>query len=465
MQRIILFLSFNVLAFFISLQANAQLFVTGGGLVIDSGAVINLKGDLISNTDINGTGKIILNGTIAQNVSMNNYSIPNLEVNNAQNITLASGVKIQRALIFVNGKIVAGNNIFTLSNVATASGMGAGKFIETNGTGLVYKELTSNVTSFEMPIGFSSGYHPLFLTSNATLYSNAKIGVKSMSVSNPNRPSFSTDYLNTYWPITRTGIAGTVTAVGQYVDPTDVVGTEASFRGCFHDGYQWSSISGTNDAVLNRVGAAVSVNGGSLYGMTRFAMVGIKSFLQGFYNSGAMNAGLYTLALSTDLTATDSVSVNLWSASTLNNSNPNYSIKSILHTNGYSNIILPESTIGSRYYLALNHRNSIETWSANTVLINTNTDYDFTSSLSSAYGDGVNPPMKLMPDGKYAIYAGDANRDGGIDISDMQIVENNAADFIFGYYNSDCNGDGSADISDMQLIENNAGLFIYYARP
>ena len=199
--------------------------------------------------------------------------------------------------------------------------------------------------------------------------------------------------------------------------------------------------------------------------MTRFAMVGIKSFLQGFYNSGAMNAGLYTLALSTDLTATDSVSVNLWSASTLNNSNPNYSIKSILHTNGYSNIILPESTIGSRYYLALNHRNSIETWSANTVLINTNTDYDFTSSLSSAYGDGVNPPMKLMPDGKYAIYAGDANRDGGIDISDMQIVENNAADFIFGYYNSDCNGDGSADISDMQLIENNAGLFIYYARP
>ena len=73
--------------------------------------------------------------------------------------------------------------------------------------------------------------------------------------------------------------------------------------------------------------------------------------------------------------------------------------------------------------------------------------------------------MKLMPGGKYAIYSGDTNNDGGIDITDMQITENDASNFVFGYYKSDCNGDGGADISDMQIIENNAGLFIFYARP
>jgi hypothetical protein len=47
----------------------------------------------------------------------------------------------------------------------------------------------------------------------------------------------------------------------------------------------------------------------------------------------------------------------------------------------------------------------------------------------------------------------------------MQITENDASQFVFGYYNSDCTGDASSDISDMQIIENNAGLFIFYARP
>ena len=48
---------------------------------------------------------------------------------------------------------------------------------------------------------------------------------------------------------------------------------------------------------------------------------------------------------------------------------------------------------------------------------------------------------------------------------DLQQTENDASTFQFGYINSDCNGDGGSDIFDLQLIENNNGLFIYYARP
>jgi len=48
--------------------------------------------------------------------------------------------------------------------------------------------------------------------------------------------------------------------------------------------------------------------------------------------------------------------------------------------------------------------------------------------------------------GKYGIYNGDINQDGGIDILDMQIADNDATNFSFGYNSSDCNGDGGTDI-------------------
>ncbi len=97
--------------------------------------------------------------------------------------------------------------------------------------------------------------------------------------------------------------------------------------------------------------------------------------------------------------------------------------------------------------------------------MNNITYYDFTINLNSAFSDGNNPAMKNMGQGKYAIYGGDVNQDGGIDIFDLQQTENDASTFQFGYINSDCNGDGGSDIFDLQLIENNNGLFIYYARP
>jgi hypothetical protein len=63
------------------------------------------------------------------------------------------------------------------------------------------------------------------------------------------------------------------------------------------------------------------------------------------------------------------------------------------------------------------------------------------------------------------IYSGDLNQDGAVDIFDIQVAENAASNFEFGYNVSDCNGDGSSDIFDMQIVENNATLFVFYSRP
>ena len=178
-----------------------------------------------------------------------------------------------------------------------------------------------------------------------------------------------------------------------------------------------------------------------------------------------MRANLYEVGLSSDATATDSVQVNLWSAANLSSATPDYSVTAVLHTNGTLTAVFPGATLNNSYYVALKHRNSIETWSAEPVTIASTGSYDFSTSLSSAYGDGFNEAMKSVSGGKYAIYAGDVNQDGTVDLYDSQITENGAINTLFGYYSSDCNGDGSTDLFDLQLIENNSTLSLFSARP
>lgn len=274
--------------------ASAQLFIDQATFTIQSGATVTVQGDVTSNVDIQGAGKVILKGTSNQNVNMNGFSIPNLEIDNAANVTLTGNAKVGTALQFTNGKILLGANNLTLAAAATSTGAGANKFVETNGAGQLRKELTANVTAFEMPVGAGSSYRPAFVTTNGT-YASANVGVQVLGVSHPGKPAKISDYIAAYWPVTRTGITGTVTVSGQYVDGADVTGTEANLRGYFYNGSEWSSASGTNDAALNRVGVPVAANG-AVYGMDKFVYVKAKAFLQGPFNTttGVMSDALRT---------------------------------------------------------------------------------------------------------------------------------------------------------------------------
>jgi hypothetical protein len=192
----------------------------------------------------------------------------------------------------------------------------------------------------------------------------------------------------------------------------------------------------------------------------------VTAFLEGFYTgSGTMIANLYNLEISTDDTETDSVQVNLWSAANLSSATPDYSVTAVLHTDGTLTAVFPGATLNNNYYVALKHRNSIETWSAEPVTIASTGSYDFSTSLSSAYTDGFNDAMKLVSGGKYAMYAGDVNQDGTVDVFDAQVTDNGASNLLFGYDASDCNGDGSTDVFDLQLIDNNSSLLIFSSRP
>lgn len=283
--------------FLISFSAKSQLTIsTGATFTIETGAVVTVQGDVSSNVDILGSGKVLLKGSANQNVNMNGFSIPNLEVDNAANATLTGSAKIGTNLSFINGKILTGNNNLTLANNATTTGQASGKFIETNGTGEVFKEVTSNLTSYEVPLGKGSSYRPAFVTTSGS-YSSAKIGLRLVDNASSNRPPRINDFIAAQWPVTRTGVTGTVTVGGQYADG-DITGTEANLRGYFYNGTDWSSAGATNDAATNRITATVTGTSGSLTALNKFVLVGARVFLQGAYSSstGLMSEGLRTFS-------------------------------------------------------------------------------------------------------------------------------------------------------------------------
>ncbi|MEO6188065.1 MAG: hypothetical protein ABIO82_06935, partial [Ginsengibacter sp.] len=276
-----------------SVVTEAQLTVNGAQLFLESGAVISVQGDVTATTDILGPGKILLIGTTNQNLNMNGFTIPVLEINNTANATLTGDLRIGTSLTFTNGKIKTANFNFTLSNVATFSGAGTSKFLETTGTGQVFNEITANISAKEIPVGAGTSYRPAFITTSGT-YSNAKVGVKVLGASSPNKPPKISDFVKAYWPVTKSGITGTVTIKGQYIDGSDVTGSEGNLKGYFFNGTDWSSVSETHSVVTNQVSAPVTSNSGQLTALDKFDLLKAKIFLQGAYNTvtGVMSDGL-----------------------------------------------------------------------------------------------------------------------------------------------------------------------------
>jgi hypothetical protein len=281
----------------VATASKAQLTISSGAIFnIQSGAFVTVQGDVTSSADITGAGKVILKGSTNQNINMNGFVIPNLEMDNAANATLTGNTKITSSVLFTNGKIIVGNNTATLAAATTTTGMGVSKFFETNGTGFVRRELAADISNSVMPVGAGTDYLPVALTNTGSTYASASIGVQAIGTASTNKHVRTESFLLAKWPIDKVGITGgTTNAVGTYVDPR-VINTEADIRGIYWNGTNWSLAGGTQDNVLNTVGATIASNSGELYGMNRFLLLDSKVFLQGAYNSGTgfMNDRLRT---------------------------------------------------------------------------------------------------------------------------------------------------------------------------
>jgi hypothetical protein len=137
-----------------------------------------------------------------------------------------------------------------------------------------------------------------------------------------------------------------------------------------------------------------------------------------------------------------------------------FSTIGILDTNGMCSINIPNTFINNSFYIAIKHRNSIETWSANPVLINNGAIHNFTNSANKAYGDNLK-----NDGGVYLIFGGDINQDSSVDSGYYGDLDLQSTNGDIGYLVTDLNGDSSVDSGDYQTIDNNSTLGIYTNHP
>ncbi len=115
----------------------------------------------------------------------------------------------------------------------------------------------------------------------------------------------------------------------------------------------------------------------------------------------------------------------------------------------------------TNYYIALKHRNSIETWSKTAVAFSSGSlNYDFTTAANKAFGDNM-----ILKGTKWCIYSGDVIRDEFIDGSDVSVCFNDASIGQSGYIVTDVTGDDFVDGTDVSIIFNNASMGIGSAHP
>lgn len=277
--------TFMVIAIAVCNVASAQLFIDNAQFFIQPGATVTVQGDVTSNTDILGTGLLQMKGTALQNINMNGFTIPNLEMDNAANVALTGNCKVGNSLLFTNGKVQLGNFNFVLNAATTVTGAADNKFLETNGNGFAQRNIGNAAAANQiLPVGAGTSYAPVSLTHAGGAYVSALLSAQAKSGKSPNSHPRIESYANVYWPVSSTGVTGgTFTVTGTY--PFDAApgfsGTETDIRGISFNGTDWSLTGEGHDFTLNTVTAQLAANSGQLSGMNRFLLMNSKVLLQG----------------------------------------------------------------------------------------------------------------------------------------------------------------------------------------
>ena len=122
----------------------------------------------------------------------------------------------------------------------------------------------------------------------------------------------------------------------------------------------------------NTVGATVSSRGFQQPEIPQFQL---KIFLQGFYlGVGLMNAVADPINFPL---VTDTISISLMTNQIVPTTV--FQKKVLLNTNGICNLTLPTFAYNHNFYLKINHRNTLETWSKMPLQFKTFNKYNFTT--------------------------------------------------------------------------------------
>jgi hypothetical protein len=177
----------------------------------------------------------------------------------------------------------------------------------------------------------------------------------------------------------------------------------------------------------------------------------LKMFLQGYYTGGnsmqpVLNNQSVPLSLASE---TDTITVELHDPVTFALVD---SKQAVLLTDGTVPVTFTQPE--GDFYIAIRHRNTIQTWSADPVSCTTFTPlYDFSSAANKAMGSNQ---AEVEP-GVWAFFTGDINQDEFIDGNDFPEFDNDSYNGVsFEYNSTDMNGDGFVDGNDFPVFDNNS---------
>ncbi len=208
--------------------------------------------------------------------------------------------------------------------------------------------------------------------------------------------------------------------------------------------------------VHNACGTATSA--GNFTVIPDSVYLNVKVFVQGFYlGSGTMRP---VANPSGHPSVCDTVEIKL--AEPVSPFSISHTSRSVIGINGIGMYSFPGSVQGNSYYIVVKHRNTLETWSSSPLLFNSSpVNYDFTDLISKSYGNN----QVDLGDGNFAIWSGDINQDGLINLSDMLNLEGSLLNYLSGYFAQDLNGDLLVESADLSLVENNVPLLLIISKP
>lgn len=243
----------------LNMQPNSKINLGEGGFLV-------VTGNVFGTVNITGKGVLLMKGTTMQQLNMNGAGIAHLAIDNSANVNLVTAMRIDEKMNFINGKVVCGYNSLYLSDAAVVSGAGPGRFVETNGSGQLRKHLLKNTVAFLMPVGAGTNYAPVMITTNGS-YAAANVGVYNKGTADPNKPAGVTNYLNTYWGVSRKGVTGTVTAVATY-NAGNVVGSESTLKAYLRSGTTFTTTGASMDINTNKITGNITGSGNGIYAMS-----------------------------------------------------------------------------------------------------------------------------------------------------------------------------------------------------
>ncbi len=486
--------------------SNAQLYINGAQFTIESGATVTVQGDISSNVDILGAGKILLKGSGNQQVNMNNFSIPNLEIDNLSNATLTGPAKIGTNLSFTNGNISLGTNNLTLSAAATVTGYASNKFIVTDATGKLLKTSLGN-SSFTFPVGNTVlTYNPIVISNAGTVDDISVRALTNAYANGLTGTAFSKEVVDATWDIAEAvngGSSLTITATWSGSD--ELSGFNRNKAGISH--YITSPVNNVGWDLMNtQTGVASGANpySYSRTGVTELGafaigtrpvlsplLVSPKIFLQGAFAGGTMTDNLRTLNLipspepysvAAGFTQSGSGGGETSAASVIGSGAPASNDAIVdwvfvqLHDGSTGSVLSTRSALlqrdgdvvdtdgvspvnmagnpGGSYYISIRHRNHLGVRSLNNMALakTTSLPYDFTNAQIKAFAGAVaNNPMASLAGGVFGLWGGNANSNGNVRYSgpandESQLLNTclsgNKGTVLNGYLNCDLNLNG-----------------------